>query len=322
VVRIVLIILLSTYSFAGLQYLSKSLEPQTVFESVSGSWNASDDSTTNVNLGFTFPFNGSTYSNVWINSNGMLSFSSSNRAYSNKSLPYTYEAQSIYPYWDDLNPRDGGSITYGSIGTGSNQHFVISWNAVPHYYSGGNYSFQIVLYENGDIRFRYDSSSSVSGSSATIGVQENTSNYDQHSYNSTGTFDASKDILYTLPSAKMSLVKSSCVIADLINGTSNAKRIPGSTIRFAVEVKNEGAIAADNIIVTDTLASDFDATSIENLQIQDGVCDCLGVASASNNGANGTANGVNPVKLDFGTVAGGSVAAPTVKCGYFEVKVL
>ena len=325
-------LLFSSYAFAGLQYLSKSLEPQTAFESVTNNFVedihssgvAYDDGIdVDVPLGFSFPFNGTSYSQVDIDSNGYLVFGSDPKSiYTNQQLPQTDKPQSIYPYWDDLNVANGGTIRYGTIGTGDNIHFVVSWENVPQYPSYGSFSLQVVLYKNGDIRFRYDSSSSIDGSSGTVGVQETSTNYDQHSYNSTGTFDASKDILYTLPSAKMSLVKSSCVIADLINSTSNAKRIPGSTIRFAVEVKNEGAIAADNIIVTDTLTSDFDATSIENLQIQDGVCDCLGVASASNNGANGTANGVNPVKLDFGTVAGGSVAAPTVKCGYFEVKVL
>jgi len=122
--------------------------------------------------------------------------------------------------------------------------------------------------------------------------------------------------------AILNITKNSCVIYNDIDGTTNPKRINGATIRYSMEVSNSGGANADNVIASDTLDSTFDTTSIENLQIQDGVCDCLGIASASNNGANGTANGVNPVKLDFGTVAGGSVATPTVKCGYFEVKVL
>ncbi|MCD5380844.1 hypothetical protein LR004_02855, partial [Candidatus Gracilibacteria bacterium] len=199
-------ILFSSYAFSGLQYLTKNIVTKTSFESLSASWNAGDDSSKNVNLGFTFPFNGSTYSTVWISSNGMLSFSSSNIDYRNRTLPFNSEAQSIYPYWDDLNPTNGGNITYGSIGTGDGQHFVVSWNSVPHYPSYGSYSFQVVLYKNGNIRFRYNSSNSINGSSATIGVQENTSNYDQHSYNSTSHFENSKDILYSMPSAKMSLV--------------------------------------------------------------------------------------------------------------------
>ncbi len=482
-------VLFSSYAFAGLQYLTKSIEPQTAFENPITNWNATDDDSLQVALGFDFLFNGNTYTQLWINSNGMLSFNSSNTTWTNSQLSFTTEPQSIYPYWDDLNPANGGSITYGTVGFGDTEHFVVSWNSIPHYPSNGSYSFQVVLYKNGDIRFRYDSASDVDGSSATIGVQENTSNFDQHLFDAQ-ILDATKDILYTstqklttivptcsspiskikmttydttgynsypsdsttyatliqnygtvanlfgsgylnqingsnnpygsnenylsifegyiyLPTtgiykfgidgddavevyiddrlitgwygghgranearsivtvfaeagwhklkyhhqergggdyyylywqkpngnmeivrstqffncdtAQMSVVKSSCVLDDYVNSTANAKRIPGAKIRFAIEVKNEGSSSAENVVVSDTLSNEFDATSIQNLQIQDGACDCLGVATASNNGANGTADGVNPVTLDFGTVLSGSNVTPTVKCGYFEV---
>lgn len=316
---VVLFIIFSSWALAALQYLEKSIVPKTAFETVGTSWGASDDSSTQVNIGFAFPFNGTSYSNVWISSNGLLSFSSSNTAYTNSNLPYTSEAQSVYPYWDDLNPANGGSITYGMLGTTPNRHFVISWNNVPHYPSTGSYSFQVVLYENGTIRFRYNSSSSTNGSSATVGVQENTSNYEVHSYNNSSIFDASKDILYTLSSANLAMSKVSCTISDLVNGANNPKRIPGATIRYAIEITNTGALNAEDVIVSDTLSDDFDTSSIQNLQIQNGNCDCLGVASASNNGVDGTANGEVPIKLDFGTILSGSTTTPTVECGYFEV---
>ncbi len=125
----------------------------------------------------------------------------------------------------------------------------------------------------------------------------------------------------TPPTAILNINKSSCVIFDPINSSNNPKRIPGSTIRYAIEVSNSGGANADDVITTDNVVSDLDEASIENLQILDGSCDCLGVISASNNGVNGTGNGVNPVKLDFGTLEAGSVAVPTIKCGYFEVNV-
>jgi len=253
----------------------------------------------------------------------MISFSSSNTAYTNNDLPYTQEAQSIYPYWDDLNPRNGGSIRYGSVGSGANLHFIVHWSSIPHYGNSGRYNFQLVLYPNGNIRFRYDASSSTNGSSATVGVQENTSNYDKHVYNTTSGFDASKDILYSGATANLSLIKSSCVITDPINGTTDPKRITGATIRYTLEVQNSGIANADNVILTDTVDATFDSSSIKNLQINAGDCDCLGVTSASNNGGNGSTNGENPVKLDFGTVSGTpDSSTPVVECGYFEVDVL
>jgi len=123
----------------------------------------------------------------------------------------------------------------------------------------------------------------------------------------------------TLPN--MSVSKSSCVILDPVNGTTNPKRIPGATIRYAFQVSNTGFVDASNVIVDDTLNSSFNTATIKNLQIQSGVCNCMGVTSASANPAPGTGNGVHPIKLNFGTVAGGSVGSPTRECGYFEVDI-
>jgi hypothetical protein len=113
-----------------------------------------------------------------------------------------------------------------------------------------------------------------------------------------------------------SIAKTSCVISDPVNGATHPKRIPGATIRYAIELDNPNTATTSNNIIEDTLDSNFDTTTIRNLQIQNGTCNCTGVASASNNGANGTANGVNPVKLDYGTVNGNSK-----ECGYFEVDI-
>ena len=121
------------------------------------------------------------------------------------------------------------------------------------------------------------------------------------------------------PERYLTISKNSCVISDPVNITDNPKRIPGATIRYAIEVTNITEENADNVLVSDTLADNFDTSSIVNLQIQNSQCDCLGVSSSSNNGANGTADGEHPITLDFGTVLGSS-SEPIKECGYFEVK--
>lgn len=117
--------------------------------------------------------------------------------------------------------------------------------------------------------------------------------------------------------AELTMTKTSCVLEDPINGNENPKRIPGATIRYAFEVRNSGGEDADDVIATDNLGTEFDHNTIAYLQIQEAACNCLGVDPASQNGANGTGDGINPIKLDFGTIASES----GVKCGYFEVKV-
>jgi hypothetical protein len=205
--------------------LQKIKVPETGFETVTtdfvGDWNSStldyDDAVDKyVDLGFTFPFNGHTYTQVNISSNGVLYFEDKNNAeYDNTGIPHTdaprkHEVivESIYPYWDDMNlgsANDGthGKIEYDTLGSAPDRHFVVSWEGVSHYSDTttytGSYSFQVVLYENGGIRFRYDSNSSsdtdgTSNGGATIGVQEDHNHYDQDSNNT--AIDPTEDILY------------------------------------------------------------------------------------------------------------------------------
>lgn len=318
-------------SAAPLQYLAKSIVNETSFDTAPSRWNnPPDDGQLLVNIGFNFPFNNTTYNQLRIGTNGGFTFGSDgNFDYRNRQLPY--RDISVYPYWDDMNPRRGGSIRYGRLNAGgADDRFVISWEGVPHYDRSGSYTFQAVIYPNGTIRFRYDATSDADGTlctggctdygnnGATIGVQEDGTHYDQHSYDS--AIDQTKDVLYYRP-ANVQVVKASCVINDPVNLNTNPKRIPGATIRYAFEVSNTATGVASNVVTEDDLNTNFDHSSIQNLQIQNGTCDCLGVTSASNNGANGTANGVNPVKLDFGMVAAGSIGTPTVECGYFEVNI-
>jgi MSHA biogenesis protein MshQ len=163
-----------------------------------------------VDLGFTFSFNGDEYTQVNISSNGVLYFEDKNNAeYNNQHIPHTTAAsghqaivESIYPYWDDLNLGDAndgdqGTIKYDTLGSAPNRRFVVHWNKVPHYSNTGEYSLQVVLYENGDIRFRYDDTTDADGDSnggATIGVQEDGTYYHEYSYNS--SIGSIKDILY------------------------------------------------------------------------------------------------------------------------------
>ena len=167
-------------------------------------------------------------------------------------------------------------------------------------YSGNNITVRISHYFAGDNSYRswelIDDFEWSINSSITLGSQE------------------------TPPEAIMNISKRSCIITDPVNGTTNPKRIPGGTIRYAIEVSNSGSSDATDVTTTDNISSIFDEDTINNIQIQSGVCDCLGVTSISNNGVNGTTNGINPIILDFGDVLKGSVATPTIECGYFEVK--
>jgi len=115
------------------------------------------------------------------------------------------------------------------------------------------------------------------------------------------------------------IVKKSCVINDPVNGSNKPKRIPGSTIRYAIEAQNPNTADINDVIADDNLSSHFDSSSITTPLVLSGSCgDCVSL-SGGNSGSS-SVNG-NEVKVDFGTIDGGTESNPNKKCGYFDVKI-
>lgn len=142
-----------------------------------------------VNLGFTFNFGGTNYTQLRIGSNGMLFFSGTSTAYTNAALPLNGASGKpnidavMLPFWDDLHPASVGTrIMYRSFGTAPNRYFVVSYLAVPHYPAIGSYTFQVQIFENGKFVYRYGSTSD-SGASATVGVEVSNTDQSQYSFN-------------------------------------------------------------------------------------------------------------------------------------------
>jgi uncharacterized repeat protein (TIGR01451 family) len=52
------------------------------------------------------------------------------------------------------------------------------------------------------------------------------------------------------------LTKTSVVISDPINGTTNPKAIPGAVVEYTIRLVNTGSASATNVTVTDTLPTD------------------------------------------------------------------
>jgi hypothetical protein len=130
-----------------------------------------DDGYAVVALPWPFQYYGADYSSIKIVTNGWAGFqtTSTNTAYSNSAIPSTAEPNlALYPFWDDLNLTSAGSVKY--YNDVANQRFIIQWTAVPHYSSGGPYTFQIQLKRNGEILYQYLSMTDPLNS-ATIGIE-------------------------------------------------------------------------------------------------------------------------------------------------------
>lgn len=133
-----------------------------------------DDGNAAVSLPFSFPYYGTNYSSIAVCTNGWISFNSATTsvAFSNSAIPSASEPNNtLYPFWDDLDVRTSGGIYY--YNDVANSRFVIQYNNVPHFSSGGPYTFQVFLYTNGRIVYQYQSMVSLLNS-ATIGHENST----------------------------------------------------------------------------------------------------------------------------------------------------
>jgi hypothetical protein len=121
-------------------------------------------------IGFAFPFYGSTFTTVRIATNGFLSFTDGSTAYENQGLPNSgAPANLVAPFWDDLDFGTTPRVYTHYDGA----RFIVSWVGAPHYETGGPYTFQAILYPNGEIRYQY-LTLGLPTNSATAGTQNGT----------------------------------------------------------------------------------------------------------------------------------------------------
>src|SRR5690606_33687567 len=80
-------------------------------------------------LPFTFDLYGSSYTQVWINTNGNLTFTGSYSAYSASGFPFNMPM--VAPFWADVDTRLGGQIYFKLNST----NLIVTWDGVG-YYSG------------------------------------------------------------------------------------------------------------------------------------------------------------------------------------------
>lgn len=118
-----------------------------------------DDAQIKLQIGFPFPFYGTTYDSLWISTNGYVNFTKTGGTSPfDTVLPCAATPNNgIYLFWDDLNVASGeGNIYYTLQGGAPDRRAVIEWNNVRRYNITGNgLTFQLVLGEDGTIRMQY-----------------------------------------------------------------------------------------------------------------------------------------------------------------------
>jgi len=113
-----------------------------------------DGSTGQVTLPFLLDFFGNTYSSLWVNNNGNLTFNGPLSAYTPSGLS-TYGSPIIAPYWADVmtDPSDSGLVTYGDGMVDGHEAFGVNWPGVACFSTnnGGLNYFQVLLIDRSDI---------------------------------------------------------------------------------------------------------------------------------------------------------------------------
>ncbi|XP_059181103.1 alpha-tectorin-like [Centropristis striata] len=154
-----------------------SVTPQTAsLYPISGTTSArvDDGSSPRISLQRNFVYFGQTYSQIYVNHNGHLTFSNSWSRYTAQRFPLHGTRDLIAPFWTDIDNRGNGQINYQQYTSGSvlqratqdiNQYFpgltfsanwvlVATWYEVAYYsYSGTRTTFQAVLISGGQYSF-------------------------------------------------------------------------------------------------------------------------------------------------------------------------
>jgi hypothetical protein len=169
--------LVNTYSFAA--STGATLDPMTGSTSLIG---ANDDDTPNaspVAIGFTFPYNGSTYTQFSVSPDGWLLLGSTAAVNQfTNSVTSTTNMPKIFPYWDDLATGTTGSVSYLVTGTAPNRILKVQWfvTSPRNTVGAANATFQAWLYEtSGIIEFRYGTL--AASGSASVGINGSATNY-------------------------------------------------------------------------------------------------------------------------------------------------
>ncbi|MBN2857128.1 MAG: hypothetical protein JXN63_01875 [Candidatus Delongbacteria bacterium] len=120
------------------------------------------------NLGFSFDFYGVVYNSVYVGSNGYISFSSYLSDYENTIMPFsTNPNNSVYAFWDDLNPPGNNAYYYYDAANG---RFIVQYEAVPVFGETNTNTFQIILYPDDTMLIQYKEMNGTLNS-CTVGIE-------------------------------------------------------------------------------------------------------------------------------------------------------
>jgi len=131
---------------------------------------------------------------------------------------------------------------------------------------------------------------------------------------------------YIISTPVLSATKSSCVISDPVNNTTNPKRIPGAVIRYLFDIKNIGTGDVNDLNLTDTFSDKLDLsdakTTAQKTESQDDPCECTntGTGISSDTTINGQEMTIEHIDVEHGRNQG-DTSGEKHTCVWVEVEV-
>ena len=137
-----------------------------------------DDSFGPISLGFEFNFYENTYTELYVSTNGLLTFGGGSDQFVNHPMPLDTDPDNfIAPFWDDLimlvenNGQKISKVFYQAGSGASGRYLAVEWYQIARLGSQDLLTFETVLYEDGSILFQYhDLNGTID--QATVGIED------------------------------------------------------------------------------------------------------------------------------------------------------
>lgn len=100
--------------------------------------------------GLSLPFYGTPHTNLFVGSNGYLTFGSGDNQYT-ESLANHFNLPRLSAFFNDLNPATAGTVSWKAW----SNRVAITYQAVPEYSVASTNTFQIELFSNGTLRITW-----------------------------------------------------------------------------------------------------------------------------------------------------------------------
>ncbi|MFM1871933.1 MAG: hypothetical protein RL398_1355, partial [Planctomycetota bacterium] len=216
---------LNKFTLASLLVLASTAAAQNCFEPNLGTnIGAGDDTVLSGGpIGFAFPFNGQTYTDIYVSTNGFLYLASpttaiptaSNCCQGSTAILVGSANPMIAPFWDDLNviAANGAGVYVNSSASAC----VVTWDNVVQFGNTVQFQLQVQLLPSGEIKFTYGGNTQLRvAGDVLVGVSEgngalvpaasdfsvpgaSTSFTTFEMFNAAGSFDMAGDSLSLIP---------------------------------------------------------------------------------------------------------------------------